>query len=125
MSERVFRLIQGAILLLLLFLQSEALIYGYIALLLFEGITNWRVPILVSKIRYGKFRESTDLECKSIPFDAERALRLVVAGLLIISYILFPSHLWFFPWIVGFMLFMAGITNICPMAMMLRWVGFR
>ncbi len=125
MSERIFRLIQGACLLLLLYLQNEPLIYGYIALLLFEGITNWRIPILVSKIRYGAFRESTSPECRSIPFDAERALRLVVAGLLIISYILFPIHLWFFPWIVGFMLFMAGITNICPMAMMLRWAGFQ
>lgn len=125
MSERIFRLIQGACLLLLLFLQNESLIHAYIALLLFEGITNWRIPILVSKLRYGEFRESTEPGCQGIPFDAERALRLVVAGLLIISYVLFPSLLWFFPWLVGFMLFMAGITNICPMAMMLRWVGFR
>ena len=125
MSERIFRLIQGACLLLLLFLQNEPLIHGYIALLLFEGITNWRIPILVSKLRYGEFRESTDPGCQGIPFDAERALRLVVAGLLIISYTLFPTQLWYFPWLVGFMLFMAGITNICPMAMTLRWIGFR
>ena len=63
--------------------------------------------------------------CKGIPFDAERALRLVVAGLLTATYIVFPAQLWFFPWIVGFMLFMAGITNICPMAMILRAIGFR
>lgn len=125
MSERIFRLIQGACLLLLLFFQQEPLIHAYIALLLFEGITNWRIPILVSKLRYGEVREPSGTSCRNIPFDAERALRLVVAGLLIISYILFPTQLWFFPWIIGFMLFMAGITNICPMAMILRWIGFR
>lgn len=125
MSERVFRLIQGACLLLLLFMQQERLIHAYMALLLFEGITNWRIPILVSKLRYGEFRESANPDCQRIPFDAERALRLVVAGLLITSYILFPTQLWFFPWLVGFMLFMAGVTNICPMAMSLRWMGFR
>lgn len=125
MSERIFRLIQGACLLLLLFLQQETLIHIYIALLLFEGITNLRIPIIISKLRYGEFRESTDTSCRSIPFDAERALRLIVAGLLITTYILFPTQLWFFPWITGFMLFMAGVTNICPMAMSLRWMGFR
>ena len=125
MSERIFRLIQGACLLLLLYLQNEALIHAYIAILLFEGITNWRIPILVSKLRYGEFHESVSPDCQSIPFDAERALRLVVAALLITTYILYPAQLWFFPWIVGFMLFMAGITNICPMAMILRWIGFR
>ena len=125
MSERVFRFILGAVLLILLFLQKETIIHIYIGLLLFEGITNWRIPILVSKLRYGEFRESTDTSCRNIPFDAERALRLVVAGLLITTYIIFPTQLWFFPWITGFMLFMAGITNICPMAMILRWIGFR
>ena len=125
MSERVFRFILGAVLLILLFLQKETLIHVYIGLLLVEGITNWRIPILVSKLRYGEFRESSDPSCKGIPFDAERALRLVVAGLLITTYIVFPTQFWFFPWIVGFMLFMAGITNICPMAMMLRAIGFR
>jgi hypothetical protein len=125
MSERVFRFILGAVLLILLFLQKETIIHVYIGLLLFEGITNWRIPILISKLRYGEFRESANPSCRDIPFDAERALRLVVAGLLITTYILFPIQLWFFPWIVGFMLFMAGITNICPMAMILRGIGFR
>jgi hypothetical protein len=52
-------------------------------------------------------------------------LRLVVAALLIISYVIFHEQLWIIPWFIGFMLFMAGLTNICPMAMMLRWTGFK
>lgn len=128
MSERVFRFILGASLILLLYLQAEIFVYAYIGVLLFEGITNCRVPILVSKLRYGKeFRPQDVLSpgCSRIPFDAERTLRLLVAVLLVLTFVLFPEQTWFFPWFIGFMLFMAGLTNICPMVMGLRWVGFR
>ncbi|MBU1192890.1 MAG: DUF2892 domain-containing protein [Gammaproteobacteria bacterium] len=128
MSERVFRFILGAALILLLYLQADMFVYAYIGVLLFEGITNWRVPILVSKLRYGKeFRPQDALGpgCSRIPFDAERTLRLLVAAFLILTFIMFPEQTWFFPWFIGFMLFMAGLTNICPMVMGLRWAGFR
>lgn len=52
-------------------------------------------------------------------------LRLLVAALLVLTFVLFPDQTWFFPWFIGFMLFMAGLTNICPMVMGLRWMGFR
>ncbi len=126
MSERVFRFILGAVLILLLFLQQEQLIYAYVGLLLLEGITNWRVPKLVSRVVSGTgYTESILPDGAKIPFDAERALRLIVAGLLILTYIVFREQVWFFPWFIGFMLFMAGMTNICPMVMVLRWLGFR
>jgi hypothetical protein len=128
MSERVFRFILGSSLLLLLFLQQEQAIYIYIGVLLFEGITNWRVPMVISRIRYGKsynLNQSADESRASIPFHAERALRLIVAAFLIVSFVMFREQVWFFPWFIGFMLFMAGMTNICPMVMGLRWMGFR
>lgn len=128
MSERVFRFILGATLVLLLYLQADQLMYAYIGILLFEGITNWRVPMLVSRLRYGSDYRPQDLlspGCGRIPFDAERVLRLLVAGLLVLTFVLFPDQTWFFPWFIGFMLFMAGLTNICPMVMGLRWMGFR
>lgn len=128
MSERVFRFILGAALVLLLYLQADQLVYAYIGVLLFEGITNWRVPMLVSRLRYGSDYRPQDLlspGCNRIPFDAERVLRLLVAGLLVLTFVLFPEQTWFFPWFIGFMLFMAGLTNICPMVMGLRWMGFR
>jgi hypothetical protein len=128
MSERVFRFILGATLILLLFLNQEQAIYIYIAVLLFEGITNLRVPLLVSQLRYGQNSGTTagppDGQAR-IPFEAERTLRLIVAALLLVSYVSFHEQLWFLPWFIGFMLFMAGMTNICPMVMGLRWVGFR
>lgn len=128
MTERSFRFILGASLLLLLFFRLDLGIYIYIGILVFEGMTNWRVPIVVSKMRYGAAYNPQDLvsvECSAIPFDAERALRLIVAGLLLVTFVLFKEEVWFFPWFIGFMLFMAGMTNICPMVMFLRWVGFR
>lgn len=128
MSERMYRFILGAALILLLYLQADALVYVYIGILLFEGLTNWRLPLLISRLRFGAdFRVADALhpDCARIPFDAERVLRLVVAVLLTLSFVLFPEQTWFFPWFIGFMLFMAGLTNICPMVMGLRWLGFR
>lgn len=128
MSERVFRFILGASLIFLLYLQADELVYVYIGVLLFEGFTNWRVPLLVSRLRYGADFRMQDLlspGCNRIPFDAERMLRLIVALLLIGTFVMFPEQTWFFPWFIGFMLFMAGMTNICPMVMGLRWMGFR
>lgn len=128
MNERMFRFILGATLMLLLLFQQDQLIYAYIAVLLFEGITNWRIPILVSRVRYGnQFNaiENTEGECARIPFDAERVLRFLVAAMLVSYFLLFREQAWFFPWFIGFMLFMAGMTNICPMVIGLRWIGFR
>ncbi len=128
MTERSFRFIQGAALLSLLFFRLDLGVYVYIVVLLMEGITNWRIPIIVSKLRYGAAYNLTDLsssECAVVAFDAERAVRLLVAGFLIVTFGLFGEQVWFFPWFLGFMLFMAGMTNICPMVMFLRWVGFR
>jgi hypothetical protein len=127
-TERGFRFILGATLLLLLFFRLDQWIYVYIGVLIFEGLTNWRVPIVVSKLRYGSAYQSTDSLDGSlgrISFDAERALRLIVALMLIGTFVLFPEQTWFFPWFIGFMLFMAGMTNICPMVMGLRAVGFK
>ncbi|MDH3513806.1 MAG: DUF2892 domain-containing protein, partial [Gammaproteobacteria bacterium] len=60
-----------------------------------------------------------------VNFEAERALRLAVAGFLIVSYVFFNESLWFFPWFIGFALFGAGLSGICPMVMGFRWLGFR
>jgi hypothetical protein len=128
MTERAYRAILGAVLLGLLALKWEAAIYAYIGLLIFEGISNLRIPTLVSRLRFGAQYDPDSQAtpgCGKIRFDAERALRLIFASFLILSYVLFNRELWFFPWFVGAMLLNAGITNICPMVMALRWSGFR
>ena len=130
MSERIFRIILGLILLLLLYFEQHLLIYGYIAFLLFEGITNWRIPMLISKLRGMPITANSGYLASmktltQINFEAERALRLVVVVFLVLSYIVFNQALWFFPWFIGFALLGAGLSGICPMVLSLRWIGFR
>jgi hypothetical protein len=130
MTERTFRIFLGAVLLVALYFELPMVVYGYIVVLLFEGITNWRIPILLSRLSGGDLQVNT--ECTLSPgdkarinFEAERVLRLVVAGFLIVSFIVFGKELWFFPWFIGFALFGAGLSGICPMVMGFRWAGFR
>lgn len=126
MTERVFRLILGATLILFLFMGWDHAVYGYIGFELFEGLTNWRIPLLVSRLRYGPAAvrlSGTESSAMTPGFDAERALRLVIAGFLIISFVFFREPLWFVPWFLGFALIMAGISGICPMAMFLKKAG--
>jgi hypothetical protein len=130
MTERTFRIILGAVLLAALYFGWRLVIYGYIVVLAFEGITNWRIPILVSRLQGNSVAGGSDCALSPgdqarINFEAERALRLVVAAFLVFSYVLFNKELWFFPWFIGFALFGAGLSGICPMVMGFRWVGFR
>ncbi len=128
MTERNFRFILGFSLMVFLFFELHALIYAYIGLLIFEGTTNLRIPILVSRLRFGKDRPDTEEETSrayKLNFEAERGFRFVIAGTLIITSVVFHEAAWFVPWLVGFGLTMAGITGICPVAISLRWVGFR
>lgn len=127
MSERIFRIVLGGALILFLYSQIDLLVYVYIGLLLFEGLTNWRIPLLVSRLRHGRVDpEATDpgQTCR-FSFEAERALRLFVAALLIVTFVLFHEQLWFISWFVGFALLLAGITGICPLAILFKKQGFR
>jgi Inner membrane protein YgaP-like, transmembrane domain len=128
MSERIFRLILGGTLLLFLVYERVDLLYAYTGVVVFEGLTNWRIPMLISKVRYGsEFRDPSVGVAKifKYKFDAERALRLVLAGFLVVSLVLFPKVLWLFPWFMGFALSLAGMTGICPMAIFIKKMGFR
>ncbi|MEK7207363.1 MAG: hypothetical protein AAB134_05710 [Pseudomonadota bacterium] len=130
MNERNFRIILGAILLIALYFEWRLVVYGYMAILLFEAITNWRIPLLVSHLRgipgdAGPTCAASPSALFTINFEAERALRLAVVGFLMISYVLFNEELWFFPWFIGFALFGAGLSGMCPMVMGFRWLGFR
>lgn len=128
MSERIFRIVLGASLLLALSFKLPMAIYAFTALLLFEGITNWRIPILVSRLRFGKdYKEEPHAEAHNSRYqlEAERALRFIVALFVFVPYELYPELLWFLPWFVGIALLLAGLTNLCPMVVTLRWAGLR
>ena len=130
MTERWYRLIQGLYLLIALYIENDTMMYVFMGVLTFEALTNLRLSQLFS--RMGARKDATTLleddnECDLAKFsiDSERLLRIVVVIFLLLSYVLFPEPIWFFPWFVAAMLLMAGITNICPMVMMFQYIGFR
>lgn len=132
MSERSFRIILGALFLIGLYLDWAALVWTLTGVLLFQGITNWRVPQLVSRLRYGRHievgsccRTVTDRGAGRFRFEAERLLCLIIAAILIPTYGPWSGQLWVVPWFIGFALFGAGLSGICPMVLGLRRLGFR
>ena len=129
MTERTYLILTGIALLLFLYLELDYMVYALIGMLILEGLTNWRLPLIINFIRrISKPEPTPDIDTKSntkLNFDAERALRLVVACMLILTYITFPNQAWFLPWFIGVMLTFAGISRFCPMVLALKWVGFK
>jgi len=132
MSERVNRFILGFSLISFLFLEWNYGVYAIICILVFEGVTNLRLPILVSKLRYstGQTTEGLTLDfdendnCK-FSYEAERLLRFSVATTISLGFIFFEELLWFLPWFVGLNLLLAGITGTCALLILLRKLGFK
>jgi hypothetical protein len=127
-SNRFYRLLFGIALLLSLYFDLHTVIYGLIALALFEAITNLRIPRLISRLRTGHDGDpcegSLGIQFKTrTAFEAERGWRLTIALLLIVSLLFYPKALWFFPWFMGFALIGAGISGVCPMLLALKWAG--
>ncbi len=132
MGIRTYRLILGALLLLSLYFDLNYLMYSLVVILFLEGITNWRIPLLVQKIRgtSSTIDEANDNlaplhRAYRFNFEAERAWRLVVASMLLITYVLFYDLLWFFPWFMGFAIFGAGASGVCPVLAGIKWAGFK
>ena len=132
MTERTFRIILGALLLAGLYWDWPALEWTLIGILLFQGVTNWRIPRLVSRLRYGPqvpvgacCSVSRDGTASRYNFEAERLLCLVVAAILAPTYGLWNAQLWVVPWFIGFALFGAGLSGMCPMMLGLKRLGFR
>lgn len=131
MTERTFRIFFGASLVLALYFDRQPLVLGLIALLAFQGIANWRITHFISRLRHGR-KDAAETACAAaalittrINFEAERALHLIVAGLLIFTYVVYNQQLWFFPWFIGFALFGAGLSGICPMILVLKAFGLK
>lgn len=146
MSERYFRIIVGLWLVTGLFLDSAIIVFSLLCLLLFEGLTNLRVPIIISRLRYGAEAAGSAVTepASRFSFEAERALRLLVVIFVATPMLqnlsgLIPSAdamvanmpldflglLWWLPWFVGFALIGAGLSGMCPMVIALRYFGLR
>ncbi len=131
MSDRSYRALLGALMLVALTLDFAPLMYALIVMLLLEGLTNLRIPKLVNRLRRLDPGSMTKASCGMTPrpfrfrFEAERAWRLLIGSLLLLTYVLFYKTLWFFPWFLGFAIVGAGASGICPMEFSLKRLGFR
>lgn len=134
MSERLFRLIMGAMLFSALtysaLIESQVPIYIVLGILTFEALTNWRIPIIVTRIRYGKeYKQYLQTPKPGNRFlskiEAERFLRIGVIVFVCLPYIVSIEYIEFIPWFVATALSLAGITNICPMVILLKYSGMR
>jgi hypothetical protein len=131
MTERNYRLLLGLAVLILIYFDQRAGMVALIALLTAEGVSNWRIPALLGRVRHGIATpcDAADMPWRfqplfKIPFDAQRALRLIVAGTLFLSALALPEALWFFPWFLGFALIGSALSGVCPMLIALRKLGF-
>lgn len=130
MTDRIYRTFLGLAILLVLYFESATTMYVLIVMLLIEGITRLTVPKLVGAV--GSLAGAQALAYRAEPcnpgfrfqFEGEILWRLVVAIMLLIGYF-FYDYLWFFPWFMGFAIFGAGLSGVCPVLMAIRWVGFK
>jgi hypothetical protein len=128
MSDRTYRLIFGGLMLVSLYFEISTLMYFLIGILFFEGVTNLRVPLVLNKLQGASVADShlapIEHNCR-FDFEAERAWRLIVSLMLLITYVLFYDMLWFFPWFMGFAIFGAGASGVCPVLIGVKWAGGR
>jgi hypothetical protein len=132
MTDRTYRILLGLTLLLGLFFDLNELIYLLVAIMFVEGITNLRLPKVVALVGqrlagnqaafvYIPEPENTNFKYTA---EAERIWRFVVGALLLLTFYYY-EQLWFFPWFMGFAIFGAGISGVCPMLLTIRWAGFK
>lgn len=131
MTDRTYRTILGAVLLVCLYFDLDGLIYGIILMLLAEGLGNQRVPKLVCSVLncatkgdYGYASEAVLLHESRFNMESEQVWRILVSFFLIISYSIVDA-LWFYPWFMGFAIFGAGLSGVCPVLLAIRWAGFK
>ncbi len=132
MTDRTYRTLVGIALLIGLVFDNAAIIYALIVMMFIEGVTNFRVPKAVCHVRNCVGKDSDTIEYMpeygnpnfKYQTEAERVWRLVVGSLLLITFY-FYDQLWFFPWFMGFAIFGAGLSGVCPVLLAIRWIGFK
>jgi hypothetical protein len=123
-SDHGHRLVLGTLVLATLYFKLTWLGYGIVAVLFFEGLTGWRLPAALLGKRGGGV-SCVGSGTPRFDFEAERALRLMFAMVLLLGMILFYDLLWFFPWFLGFAVLGAGVSRVCPMLIFFKWCGFK
>jgi len=125
MNDRTYRLLLGIAILLALYFDMTRVMYGLIGVLFVEGVTNWRIPLLMNRLlrRPGADTQPMGPFAIKWPLHSEQAWRLVVGFMLLLTAVLFKEAIWFMPWFMGFAILGAGVSGVCPMLLGLRAAG--
>ena len=131
MSERLFLFVVGVYILTGLYFEVDMMIYLLSSWLIFEGVTNLRLTTISQKLISQTVPAGLTVfqTQQRFNFDTFRAWRIMVAVMLGGSFLLLNEHdiemVWFFPWFMGFAIMGAGASGVCPMILLIRWIGFR
>ncbi len=130
MSEHTYRLMVGSLLLILLYTEFYIVAYVVVAMTLFEGLSNQRLNLVVTRLRKKLGADVSDYEHPPrenyrIPFDAERAQRLFIAVMFSVLFFAAPQELWILNWFFAFGMLISGIVMFCPVIALFRAAGFR
>ena len=126
----MYRGVLGAAILISLYFEQQWLMFGLIGFLFLEGITNQRLPKIVCKVRNCiakttvQYVNNEAVISPRFNVESERVWRFVVGLMLVISFV-FIEVLWWFPWFMGFAIFGAGLSGVCPVLLGIRWTGFK
>jgi len=131
MSERMYLFVVGALILVALYFEESMLIYALSLWLLLEGISGMLLTTLSQKlipvaepVGLTTFRTQ-----QRFNFEASRATRIIIAFFLGGAFFLLNEYdiemLWFFPWFMGFAIFGAGVSGVCPILLITKWAGFK
>lgn len=119
------------LILVFLYFELTYFMWGLIAVLLMEGLTNLRVPVLLTHLRNWlgiPLKAQAYLHsdaCPRLDFDSERMMSLLLGLILVLTYLLYNNLFWFLPWFMGFALVGSGASGFCPMLIFLKWFGFK
>ena len=130
MSEHTYRLLVGTTMLVLLYTGNHLLAYAIIAMATFEGLTNLRLNLMVTKIRRRlghniPVKDPAVRKKSRINFDSERAQRLFIAAAFTVTFFVLPKDYWIVNWFFAFGMLISGIVLYCPLIAFFRAVGFR
>lgn len=130
MTDRIYQSFLGLAILLALYFESAIALYALIIMLLLEGVTGFTLSRLVGMagamagVQTLAYHAEPDNPHFRFNFKAALMWRLVMAVMLMTGYF-FYQYLWFFPWFMGFAIFGAGLSGVCPILMAIRWMGFK
>ena len=131
MSERFFLAVVGAYILAALYVGIDMMIYGLCLWLLFEAFTNVRLTTISQKLLHKEVPAGLTVfqSHERFNYDAFRMWRITVSVMLGGSFLLLREQnievVWFIPWFMGFAILGAGVSGVCPVLLLIRWIGFK